>query len=103
MCPMCWATALAAFVVYLGVATILLVGRDLTTVMVGTILGGSGLLQRFGEDVFLPWWWYVFVAAGLLSRVVYLLLRHRNRLLAVVMWRKAVDWAIAYRKRNRTV
>jgi hypothetical protein len=104
MCPVCWATALAAFVVYLCVAAFVVVGRDLASVLVAAILGASGLLQRFGESVFLPWWWYVVVACLLLARVGYLLIRHRGTLLVVVLWRRAVDWAIAFRRsRNRTV
>jgi len=103
MCPMCWATAIAAFVVYLCVTTIVVVGRDIATVMVGVVLGGSGLLQKIGDEIFLPWWWYVGVSVLLLCRVLYLLVRARDQLLVVMVWRRAVDWAIAFRKRKRTL
>lgn len=73
-CPMCWAAGAALVAPGVAVPAALAIRRDCAIWFLVFILIGTGLAQRQGSlHVFLPWWWYLTLAAVLYARVFYLL------------------------------
>jgi hypothetical protein len=98
---MCWSAAVAAFVVYFAISVAVVVGRDGATVLIATLLGITGALQKYGEDSQLPWWWYLMVSVALLGRVAFVTIQNRQRLLIVSVWARSCNWAVEYRRKQR--
>ena len=93
MCPMCWAAALAAFAVLFALSAAVVAGTDGVSLTLAAVAGLTGSLQRWGDNVFVPWWWYAIVCGALALRIGYLIVVDRRRLLVARVWNQARCYA----------
>ena len=88
MCPICWATTLATFSGLLAISVITIAATDRCTITGALVLGTASILQIAGV-VFLAWWVFAITAGILICRVAILVVRKRESLLLVRIWRHA--------------
>ena len=94
MCPLCWATLLAAFSLSVGTSVVLIAGRDRWTLLLASgliLLAAAYQFEAFG----VPWSAFAGLMAAAMLRVAWLALRRRDRMWLFAAWRRAADFAAA--------
>src|SRR4051794_12691285 len=88
MCPVCWATVLAAFSMYLGVTAAVLLWRDWPSLILALALL---ILAAFHSEALVAISWASFAAIGLtlVLRVAWVLVVHGERVALWGAWRRA--------------
>jgi cytochrome b subunit of formate dehydrogenase len=94
MCPVCWATMISAFSIYLAAAAAVLIWRDWLAVLVAlALLIVSGL--RSLDVAAIPWSILAAFAGALAIRIGWILIFYRERIIFVSAWKRAVAFATA--------
>lgn len=79
-CPLCQAAAAAILAPGVAAPAALAARRDFAVWVAFTILVVTGLAHRLSPAIKLPLWWYVFVAAVIYGRVIFLFWSVRKRI-----------------------
>jgi len=88
MCPLCWATMFATVSVSVGGAAAVVVWRDWLSLALAVVVVVTASIQLFGWMT-IPWWGFVLMVTALIARFIWLVARHRERILFVNAWRRA--------------
>lgn len=99
MCPICWATALAACSMYLGAGALMVAGKDRLTLALAAMLLTMATIHSLGWAT-LPWWCLGTFAILLACRIGWLIVARREQLLISFAWQHGKN-AAAMRCPNR--
>jgi hypothetical protein len=104
MCPICLATALAAWSGLVAVGVLSVAWADRLSRLLGVMLGIEIAAHRWGIWT-IPWWCFASVMAAALVRIAYVISLHPERLLISKIWPRACQVAanrcFRYRSANQ--
>lgn len=104
MCPICLATALAAWSGLVAVGVLSAAWADRVSRFLGVILGVAIAAHRVGIWT-IPWWYFAGVMVAALVRISFVISLHPERLLIGKVWhracRVAANRCLRYRPANQ--
>lgn len=92
MCPICWATLLAAFSTSIEVSAAIMTWRDRWTLLLAAGLLTLAGVHQFGVAL-VPWRGFAVAMAALIVRIAWVALRQRDKLSVFAAWRRATAFA----------